>query len=226
MNQQPANDETRKDGQSFPFQSHSNKKKETIAVAKTRRYICYKIQHGTKRTKPSRTETPFPSVILALFPRVLKIGVQPEVASAFPGPPAAPHNACLLVLPNSLLEEICLALQADEIHPIERVLGLVRLYKAFWTRMYIARPTRGRQQALRGGNSVRLAIPPAHTHTHTRATNHPLGVTGTACAPYKPSPSYVYRVCYCEWGRKFPQYGVLPLLQQRRQQQQEQLQER
>merc|ERR1711881_152867 len=37
------------------------------------------------------------------------------------------HDACLLVLAYALLKEIGLALQGDELHPIERIGGVVKL---------------------------------------------------------------------------------------------------
>lgn len=65
---------------------------------------------------------------------ISKIRIQSEVSSVLPNPVTPAHDAALLILPDPLFEEIGLALQADEIHPIERILRFVHLYHEhkFW----------------------------------------------------------------------------------------------
>ena len=48
-----------------------------------------------------------------------KVGVERELAAATLL--AAAHDARLLVLADAPLEEVCLALHRDEVHPVERV---------------------------------------------------------------------------------------------------------
>merc|ERR1719469_178022 len=57
---------------------------------------------------------------LASNPPCSEVGIQSETFDLFLAP-CGSHDACFLVLADPLLEEIRLALQGDQLHPIERV---------------------------------------------------------------------------------------------------------
>lgn len=102
------------------FNNTKKNKKLTLILLLKRNYAAMPCHQATRQIAGfARAEASSP----------LELGVQSETPAVLSRGRAPSHNACFLVLPHPLLEEICLALQADEVHPIEWVLRLVHLDK-------------------------------------------------------------------------------------------------